>query len=59
MKKCVKVRLYVIIFKARQRVKLNTKAKQAIHYCSTSESLLLSLKEQYLIITVSISLSTI
>ena len=39
-------------------VKLGTKAKQTICYCSTLESLSLTLEGQYLIITGSISLST-
>ena len=51
--------IYIIRFTAIQCGKLDTKAKSAICYCSTSESLSLSLEEQYLIITGSILLSTI
>ena len=50
--------LYVIRFTAIHCVKLGTKAKQTIYYCSTSESLSLSLEEQCLIKTGSISLTT-
>ena len=55
---CENIILYVLRFTATQCVKLGAKAKQAVYYCSTSESLSLSLEEQYLIITGSISQST-
>ena len=55
---CENIILYVLRFTATQCVKLGAKAKQAVYYCSTSESLSLSLEEQYLIITGAISLST-
>ena len=50
--------LNVIRFTAIHCVKLGTKAKQTIYDCSTSELLSLSLEEQCLIKTGSISLST-
>ena len=50
--------IYIIRFTAIQCGKLDTKVKPANYYSSTLESLSLSLEEQYLIITGSISLST-
>ena len=50
--------LFVLRFTAIQCVKLDTKAKQAIYYCSTLKSLSLLLEEQHLMITGLISSST-